>query len=62
MNLLRSSAILIGAGLALGLYAVWGSDAMVIFLFFTLGHALIACGIGLYVWDVWRDLREHDVL
>lgn len=62
MNLLRSSALLIVVGLVLGLFAAWGSNAMAIFVFFTVGHVLLMCGIGLYMWDVWRDLREHDVL
>ena len=62
MKQLIIAAFLIVAGLGLGLVATLRPLALPIFLFFTLGHALIVAGIVLYLWIVWKDLKKHRVL
>ena len=62
MKTLAPAAFLMAAGLGLGLWTLVDPLALNIFLFFTIGHALIALGLVLYLWMVWRDLRNHDVL
>ena len=59
---IRIAIIAIAGGIVLGLAAVLKPIALTIFLFFSVGHALIIGGIALYIIEVRRDLKRHGIL
>lgn len=62
MTNIRIAIIAIALGMVLGLVAALKPIALTIFLFFSLGHALIITGIVLYIIEVRRDLKRHGIL
>jgi hypothetical protein len=59
---LRASLALVILGTVLTVWCLVETTALSMTAFFSFGVPLYLLGMILYVWEILRDLRRHDVL